>query len=247
MKISKNQHYLPQFYLRQFSNQLTRKQIGLYNLKGLYFIPNAPIKTQCSEDYYYGKDGELESLLAQIETVLAPVIQKIVNTLLPPKYNSIEHWQLLLFIVLTIQRNPQKHIPQLGVQDKINTILKNENTPLGSELYTNSSKIDIIQNSFKFIELYRMMCGDLKYKLVVNKSDFPFITSDFPVVMYNQYIEKLKKQKIVYSGTKTGYATKGLQLILPLTSTVSIIFYDSEIYKVGDNKKNLITIHDSKM
>jgi hypothetical protein len=56
-------------------------------------------------------------------------------------------------------------------------------------------------------------------------------------VKYNQYLE----QKKAIRG-KTGYASIGIQLFLPLNPYKTILFYDSNTYKVGDKKKNYIEL-----
>ena len=42
----KNQHYIPKFYLRNFSYQNFGKQIGVYNLENKLYIPKAALKNQ---------------------------------------------------------------------------------------------------------------------------------------------------------------------------------------------------------
>ncbi|MDA3844285.1 MAG: DUF4238 domain-containing protein, partial [Candidatus Kapabacteria bacterium] len=56
----KNQHYIPKFYLRNFSYQRNNKQIGVYTLKNNLFIQTGKLKKQASKNFFYGSDGEVE-------------------------------------------------------------------------------------------------------------------------------------------------------------------------------------------
>jgi hypothetical protein len=58
---NKNQHFVPKFYLRHFSAD--KKSIHLLNLKSEKPIFGAPLKNQCSRDYFYGEDGRHEKAL----------------------------------------------------------------------------------------------------------------------------------------------------------------------------------------
>jgi hypothetical protein len=71
--------------------------------------------------------------------------------------------------------------------------------------------------------------SDLKYKILINLTDIPFITSDNPVVKYNQYLESRK-----WKHSKTGYASIGLQIFLPLNHKKLILLYDSNSYEIGN-------------
>ncbi|AXW32869.1 hypothetical protein CJO88_05685 [Ralstonia solanacearum] len=52
---NKNQHFVPRCYLRQFTIDRGNKAINLYNVERDRFIEGAPVKNQCSGDYFYGK------------------------------------------------------------------------------------------------------------------------------------------------------------------------------------------------
>ena len=81
---------------------------------------------------------------------------------------------------------------------------------------------------------------DLEYKLLVNRTDVEFITSDNPVVLYNQIFSFRK------FGSNTGLATKGLQIFFPISPDKIILLYDSDVYRVGSEKKIAIEILNNK-
>lgn len=67
MASNKNQHYVPQCYLRQFAAGNSASAINLFNIDREKFINCAPLKNQCSKSYFYGDDLELEKALQPIE------------------------------------------------------------------------------------------------------------------------------------------------------------------------------------
>jgi len=73
--ITKNQHFVPQFFQRFFSYENNGKTIGMFNTQLNRFKSNVPISSQLSSDYFYGKDGNLESWLSQLERDSAPNLQ----------------------------------------------------------------------------------------------------------------------------------------------------------------------------
>ena len=96
-------------------------------------------------------------------------------------------------------------------------------------------------NELKFhalsqINLLAEICIDLEFKILLNDTNIPFITSDNPVVKYNQYLEKRK-----FHGSATGFSSVGLQLIFPINPQIALIGYDKTIYKIGFRKKSVIS------
>ncbi|WP_461622080.1 DUF4238 domain-containing protein, partial [Bradyrhizobium sp. 23AC] len=63
-----------------------------------------------------------------------------------------------------------------------------------------------------------------------------FITSDHPVVFYNQYAE----HRTIRSNT--GLASKGLQIFYPISPYHIIILYDEAIYKIGAKKSTSVDV-----
>ncbi len=238
----KNQHYIPKFYLRNFSFQSNKKQIGIYNIYNNTFIQKAKLKTQGSKDFFYGYDGKVENILADIEGELSLIIQKVINTRIIPKKNTKDHLDFLAFVALTDVRNPVKVNVLKSMFDGMKEIMKELDSNVNSDKYIpNSSHEEIIEILLsQSVEIIYLMT-DLGFKLLINKTNIPFISSDFPVVKYNQFLEELK-----WKHSKSGYGTVGLQIIIPLNSELAIIFYDTDIYKVGDRKKDFLEIQNLK-
>ena len=85
----KRQHYVPQFYLRNFSKD--EHYIYIYNLKSGK-IEEGPISRTCEKKYFYGKDDEFENILERIETDHSKIIHNILKQNIPPIQNSVDHF-----------------------------------------------------------------------------------------------------------------------------------------------------------
>lgn len=238
MTEKKNQHYIPKFYLRNFSYQNNKKQIGIFNIDNQLFFQTAKLKTQGSKNFFYGYDGVIEDNLANIEGLLSKTLNQIIQTREIPKKNSTEHFELLLFVTLTDLRNPIKvEGMKNNFQEMRNNLLKLDPNVDVNKFVPNPSHDEIVKlllsNSLEMTDII----SDLDFKLLINKTNKPFISSDFPIVKYNQFLEQSKWQH-----SKTGYGTVGLQVFIPLNSELILVFFDSGIYKVGDKKKKYLDI-----
>lgn len=238
------QHYIPKFYLRNFSFCNNKKQIGIYNLLSKFFIQQAKLKTQGYKPYYYGKDGQLENILSEVELDVAPLIANILETNELPKRLSEDYQKLLLFVVLTEIRNPivTKNIieSKSHLEKFINEDYNTENEAV-EYVIPETTEQEAIKIAFSTIESSITACADLDYKLLINNSNTPFITSDIPLIKYNQYLEFKKSLR-----GKNGYGNIGIQLFLPLSPTKMILFYDNMTYKVGDRKKDFIELNNDQ-
>jgi hypothetical protein len=83
MPENKRQHFVPQFYLRQFSGP-GGGTIGVFNLKSGRFITPAKLKSQAAQSWLYGADGEAERHFSVIEGAAAGALRRIVSTGRPP-------------------------------------------------------------------------------------------------------------------------------------------------------------------
>lgn len=238
----KNQHYIPKFYLRNFSYRNNDAQIGIFNIKNSFFFQTAKLKTQGSKNFFYGHDGIIEDKLSDIEGRLANVIRNIINTESLPTKHSEEHFDLLNFVGLTHLRNPVQielmKQSRLAMIKEFSAILPNEKPNNHIPEITHSEAISLAFSNISNV-VENML--DLDYKLLKNKTKKPFVGSDFPVVKYNKYLEAKK-----WKHGKTGYGNTGLQIFIPLNSKLTLVFFDSMIYKVGYKKRQICDIENEK-
>jgi hypothetical protein len=234
----KNQHYIPKFYLRNFSYNGNKAQIGIFNINNGFFFDKAKLKNQGSKNFFYGYDGVIENSLSDIEGSLSEIVRRIINTQNLPKKKSGEHTDLLIFVGLTHLRNPivieqlQRHF---DVMKEI--VLKLAPKTDVSKIVPTTNHDELISLSLSLVLDVAKNMADLNYKLLINKTSHPFISSDFPVVKYNQFLEQRN-----WKHGKTGYGNTGLQIFIPINSKIIIIFYDPTIYKVGFRRQHKFEI-----
>lgn len=238
----KNQHYVPKFYLRNFSFQNNQNQIGLFNIVNNKFIDKAKLKTQASKNFYYGTDGNIEDSLSNIEGHLATNIRKVLEDNILPKKLSPEHFELAIFVTLTDLRNPIRINGIKAMEIEMENRLKEVDPDVElKDFMSELTHQEAVTISIGQATHMADMIADLDYKLIINDSNKPFITSDFPVIKYNQFLEV----KDIH-GSITGYGVTGLQIFLPLNFRNMLFFYDSGIYKLGKKKQKLHVLTDSK-
>lgn len=232
MSKRKNHHYVPRFYLKRFSHSNEGLLIGLYNLKNKIFIKKAPVKHQASSDYLYGKDDEVESELSKLESNISKLFYYWTEEklLIPPPENSNGLTILKRFILYQIFRTPKAGEDVNKSSDKALKILSKNIFPEMWEEIKDSK----LQHSEPAL-LALLNCVDkehtldfLSCKFLVNLSDLPFITSDAPVVLYNQLMENCDN----YVGA-TGLTSKGLQIFYPIHPRLMICLFDSNEYDYG--------------
>ena len=105
---TKNQHYVPQFLLKNFSSK-GGKFIWAFDRKEKYNIQNQikerAIKRVASEEYFYdqfknSEIGSYEYILQKAEDISAPIIEKIIKTKNIENLTQEERMNLSFFIVL---------------------------------------------------------------------------------------------------------------------------------------------------
>lgn len=240
MAARKSHHYVPQFYLRRFSLEENGKTIGVFNHKNNRFIPVAAIKHQACENYLYGEDDEVESLLSKLEGTMADLTGRMLKHFLPPADDSVAYKVLLRYLLYQHSRTIKSGNELL---DGLNKALKAAYDKFyGPEHFFKDHTVSNVYASLMTLvdsEKYLYLLDFMTCKLVVNLSYLPFITSDNPVVTYNQYLEK----KQITIGTH-GLPTKGLQLFFPIHPRMMICIYDPAVYDYGKDGQYCIQTED---
>ncbi|MBK7038250.1 MAG: DUF4238 domain-containing protein [Bacteroidetes bacterium] len=230
-----NQHFVPKFYLKYFSVDRNNKSINIFNKDNEKYIENASLASQAYKKYYYGTDGLLEKDLADVESKAALLLNYIAKSLYLPEQLSEVHKFLLFFILLTDLRN-------LNYNKKFSESLNSMHNSIYKKGEVVDPKFDLrtentVNLSLTALPVLIDLCADLDFKLIINGSNIPFVTSDYPVIKYNQFLEN-----ILPGSMNTGYSSLGLQIMFPLSPKTLIIFFDQSIYKVGSAKKRVVNI-----
>lgn len=239
----RNQHFVPLFLLRKFSWDGKGKTIGIFNKKDDKYIQAGTLKTQGVRKYTYGKNPGVENSLQMLETLVSPIISMITESKHAPVYKSESYFTLLAFAISLDLRNPHVSLKMYQeTEEFFKALLGNEyheKQAISEERDSNNKLWTLLaqmQNLFICVD----MCSDLSCKVIYNNTNHPFIISDTPLIKYNQFLES---RSISY-GT-IGFGTRGLQLFLPISPEIMVVFYDQWIYKYGCKKQKTITISDN--
>lgn len=219
MASNKNQHFVPRCYLKPFTHRAENKSINIYNLDRKRFIKCAPVKNQCSGDYFYGKDDLLEGAIQSVEQGYGRVLQKILTSTakIPSEYLDI----LKIFWVFQYVRTEGANIRSAEMLDDTLSTL-----PEGSKF---SFEIkDAVQAAMRAFAEHMHVVSDLKVCLIKNATDIPFVTSDDPAVLTNRW----QLEDIRTRGGSLGLRQAGAIILLPLSPKVMFVAYDANVYRI---------------
>lgn len=236
MPANKKHHYVPRFYLKRFS--LNGRSLNLYNFRLAQSIPDANLKSQCYRDYMYGKQGDQEQHLSQLEGAFAQLLRYMVPSGDLPHRMSPDHESLCIFTLLQYSRTAYTSDAMDEMADGMWKAILSKDPGVTKEMLENVRIVNKDPANFTvalMLPLYHLMM-DLEYKLLAAAPGSEFITSDNPVVMYNQLMEFER------FGSSTGLASKGLQIFFPLSPTNMLCFYDSAVYACEPRRETYITV-----
>ena len=230
MSEPKNQHIIPQCYLKQFVDPNTPKgqepYVWIFERDKKTGKKKSPKNILTETDFYTlktklgGKDYTIEKKLSQLESEYAIVFDKKIKSKIP--INDYEHIIFCAFVAAMLQRTLKQRENIEGFLDQIiNKTEKLEranglNREKSSELRRekeNAHKISVIQMIPHITEILLQMnlaflCSDRKGS---------FITSDSPGYLFNSH---LQWQNFYGPGLKQKY----VEVTIPLSPEITAIF-----------------------
>lgn len=220
MASNKNQHYVPQCYLRQFSASDTGSSINLFNIDSGKFIQGAPIKNQCSKNYFYGDDLVLEKAFQPIEGQYSTVVKQIKS----PGYKLVDEDREFLksFWLLQYLRTEAASKRDIELMEGVGEAIGDETHAYRMELK------EAVKASVRRFPQIIDIISDLKICLLNNKTALDFITSDDPAVLSNRWYLQDARTK----GMSFGLGSAGNILLLPLTDKIMMLSYDGHVYNI---------------
>lgn len=236
-------HYVPQFYLRNFSSN--KKSIGLYLIKQEKYVKDASIKKQACKDYLYGKDEKLENFLMIIESNCSKIIGEIIKTQKLPTKQSEDYCYLLLFMLLSEART----LERADASNEFIDVLAKTMLTLDRKIGISKDFIEKISIKMTIPNLFPILASmenclilsDLYSTLLINNTDRQFLTSDNPLIRYNQmYVQRN------YALRGYGLVNIGIQLFFPISPRLRICLYDGEVYDAITRKDGNIEINKGK-
>jgi len=222
MATNKNQHFVPRCYLKEFTNGSGGKTINLFNIDRKIIISNTPVKKQCSKDYFYGNDQTLENAIQFLERAYASTLRELLTSM-SQALNNNQQFILKRFLLFQYLRTEAASKRAIEVSISMNEVTGNSGHYFNLEI-----KNAVLMAIRDFAENMSLI-DDLKICIVQNKTDFPFITSDDPVVLSNKWHLNDARTKL----RSFGLRTSGTLLFLPLTPKLMCLAYDGDVYHVA--------------
>jgi hypothetical protein len=224
----KNQHFVPKAVLKPWTLDSAGKAINLYNLRSRRGVQNAPVKNQCSKDYFYGADLKLETWLGKGEGIYAKSVSILPTADPSESAASLEIIRDFSYLqVIRTEKSLQEDARLLReMYDQVfyDMIPEPEPMPAHDEL---------VRDAVERWKETNLILRDLKGVLVINDSKVPFVTSDDPAVHTNKlHIHRMNSANF-------GIQQSGMILTMPLSPRLAVLYYDGDVYtipsKVGLN------------
>jgi len=254
MANKKNQHFLPQFYFKNFSSN--KKIINLILRQSGKIIKSAPIKGQCSKNYFYG-NVEIEDSFSKIEGVHSNILKKLIsisshqefidyiNDFDPITHKDIARnpEMLTLLQIIVFQKNRTEYeakkmstslsrmykelfLSHLEAKEEMKLLKYKDYFNIeADETYT---VLMLIKIAFSLVPAIL----DLGIYILKNQTEEEFIFSDSPVIFYNQAYKDIKGVGVL------GLQSPGLLIFFPISPNTCLLLIDEEKYQgnlLGNN------------
>ncbi len=233
------QHYVPQFYLRQFAQKKRKSyQIKCFDKSDLKSFTANTNKIAC-ESYFFdppGTNQPIEQWLARLERRFAKSYDRLIEHQKLKRLSASDRVGISNF--LSVQwvrtREYREHIRDFVTQLKSRLEEKNVTDQIRDDLEIWSQDDFIIslqiegmrENVRKIAPIIRRM----KWILLVNNTNMPFWTSDHPFTRYNPVDPPHS-----YMGN-LGLLSRGIQILFPLTPKLSLTLCDPLAYGHNPNE-----------
>lgn len=231
----KNQHYVPQFLLKNFSSR-GNKFIWTYDKNEKYNIQNQikerPIKKVASEEFFYDqqknhKKGSYEYALQKVENETAPIIRKIIETKNIKDLSKEERIKISLFITIQNLRTKGQLLRTESSMELLSHQLK-------EKANIKIPKIDSKKIWFSMFEQSKKFSETLINKVwMLSECNNSFLISDNPVTLQNT------TDNSEIRGT-LGLESYGVEIYLPISPSLTISLFCEKLFKNNGYHKNHI-------
>ncbi|NQU21080.1 MAG: DUF4238 domain-containing protein [Candidatus Nealsonbacteria bacterium] len=234
-----NQHFVPQFYFRHFSTN--ERTIATLLTRSGKLILHAPIKGQCARKNFYGS-RELESLFSAMESRHCKAIRAAIEIAWNASAAFFSPKELMWFFeAVTFQRGRvaleiDKRTPAIerlrlemfkhylahheGVERREEMIQQIDD---GKVCVTEDPRSAIARSVSVALDS-TLLVTDMRLCLIRNRTDYPFIFSDAPVVLYNSCCKNVRNRGVL------GLQCAGLQIFFPLNPWTCALLLDADKY-----------------
>lgn len=224
MADNKNQHFVPRCHFKPFSVEGTGKAIHLFNLDRQRSIAGAPLRNQCSGDYFYGQDPLLEAAIRSVEDPYAGMVRHLTQA--GAEIRPADAVVLRRFVYLQHVRTEAASIraAQIGA----NLAAVPGALPEGEAFDVRRAMREAVVSAMRHYGESMKIVDDLNIVLVRNRTAIPFVTSDDPAVVANRWHQQNRRTAQRPFGVKSA----GALLIMPLSPEVVAVLYDGDVYSI---------------
>lgn len=222
-KLTIRSHFVPQFYLRNFG-----KKIYFYDKTTREIKESHPENLALKKNFYgpVSKDmsGTIESAMSDLEGKASAVIKKIIDTLEYSNLSEKEKHNFCSFVALQCLRTAETRIRTIQLYKKVfDEITKGLKINDVKIRYTKEGEIRAHLNLMGEFKPTATVLGKMGIRVWSNATEIPLWTSDNPVHLHNQYDQ--------FPFGSLGILSKGIEVHVPLSPTVKVIFFDPITYK----------------
>ena len=226
MADKKDQHYVPRFYMKRFSNE--SNLVDIMRVSDGEVIKEVNYRSQCKKAYFYGSDLKWENQLSQYEDRWSKVFIQIDNQkeLDENEIKSIK--EFALFQRLRTSGEFSHHYQErtelfkmyvqelclmngFDYDDEVKNVIK-QNV---DKSLSPSDLLDVINAIEKTID-------DLSVVFIIYSTQNKLIISDVPIIMINPF-----------HSPSIGLGCVGLVILFPVSVDTLAVIYDSNVYKTN--------------
>lgn len=245
MADKKNQHFVPQYYFRFFSD--AKRCIALTRLMDGAFIPSASIRDQASKSYFYG-DKAVEDTMETLEKAFLPPLRKLKDE---KTFSTLSPEELILILQGVVFQRSRTHAARLDQEPigkewaamMLEIAINNCDKFSDKEKLNMKESLTAIPNMAELQKIQMIQSithahflDDLGVAILKNRTNRQFVFGDAPVVYFNFFQKNIKNRGVL------GMRTPGLQVYYPLNSRTAIFLYDKNAYKISKNALSQIEI-----
>jgi hypothetical protein len=224
----KNQHFVPEFFLKFFSTD--DEHVWTFNLDGEHEFEES-VSNVCSRNYFYSREHnkEVEQTNSRIEGRQSKALTDLHDGRRYDALKEDHQFWVRQFVTFQLERtrsmkdrhgdNIREFVDQLedwGLVDP-------DEEEVGEAVRSSAQDalIGLMDESWE-MEVY---LRDLEVVVLVNESDSEFVTSDDPIFLHNSYSNAMGS---------IGLRRVGLEIYLPISRQLTLLFYDPNIYSIPD-------------
>ena len=198
---------------------------------------NIPLRKQCADDYFYGKDAELEKVFGKVENLYAQTVGKLsksVSVVSAEEMNELRDFALFLHLrnkafVSKVRRNFEEFESLL------------ESFPENYESINDLETSELARMSIRLHNETRPAIRDLESVVIENVSKREFIASDDPIILTNRFLYNREGKT-----TSAYLRSAGLTILMPLTPRHLFCAYDKNIYHIPKKNGRVVDIREGE-